>query len=110
MEMTSTTPVTTKPSTDERVTQQLHSLAEEAEALLKATARAGDEKICAARERLHGEMSQLRTRLSDLESTTASRLKNAAHRSDEAVHAHPYAALGAGTVVGLLVGLLFARR
>ena len=63
METTSSTMSTPSTPTDDRVSQHLRTLVDEAEALLRATARAGDEKYDAARERLRGEVAHLRTRL-----------------------------------------------
>ena len=107
---TSTPNVGTPIPPDDRVSQHLRTLADEAEALLKATARAGDEKFDATRERLQGELAHLRTRVAEYETVAAARLKDAAHRSDQAVHSHPYAAMGAAAVLGLLLGTLLARR
>jgi ElaB/YqjD/DUF883 family membrane-anchored ribosome-binding protein len=107
--MDTTTP-SSATSADDRVSAHLRTLSDEAEALLKATARAGDEKVDAARERLQGELAHLRTRLSELESAAAARLKNAAHQTDATVHAHPYAAMGTAAAIGLLLGVLLSRR
>jgi len=104
-----TTTNTTTP-TDDRMAHHLRTLADEAEALLKATARAGDEKVAETRERLRGEVTHLRARLADLEAQAGMRIKSAAHRTDEVVHAHPYTAMGAAAVIGLLAGLLIGRR
>jgi ElaB/YqjD/DUF883 family membrane-anchored ribosome-binding protein len=109
MDTPTTAPSTAAP-TDDRVAQHLRTLADEADALLKATARAGDEKFDASRERLRGEVAHLRARLSELEAAAETHLKNAAHRSNEAVHAHPYAAMGVAAAAGLLLGTLLARR
>jgi ElaB/YqjD/DUF883 family membrane-anchored ribosome-binding protein len=111
MSTTSPTPnVAGTSMSDERVSQHLRTLTDEAEALLEATARAGGEKVDATRERLRGELAHLRERLADIEAKAGARLKDAAHRSDQAVHTHPYAAMGAAAVVGLLLGTLLARR
>jgi ElaB/YqjD/DUF883 family membrane-anchored ribosome-binding protein len=110
MTTSTTTAPASAPPTDDRLTHHLRTLADEAEALLKATARAGDEKVDATRERLRGEVTQLRARLSELESAAGAHLKEAAHRSDQAVHAHPYVAIGLAAAVGLLLGTLLARR
>jgi ElaB/YqjD/DUF883 family membrane-anchored ribosome-binding protein len=107
---TTTTSNPTTATTDDRVSQHLRALTDEAEALLKATARAGDEKYDATRERLRGELAHLRSRMSELEASAAARVKHAAHRTDEVVHAHPYAAIGAAAVSGLLLGFLLSRR
>jgi len=96
--------------TDDRVSHHLRTLADEAEALLKASARAGDEKFDAARERLRAEVGHLRTRLTELEAAASGQIKHAAHRTDEVVHAHPFAAMGTAAVAGLLLGLLLGRR
>jgi ElaB/YqjD/DUF883 family membrane-anchored ribosome-binding protein len=95
---------------DDRVTQHLRALTEEAEALLKATARAGDDKVAATRERLRTEVAHLRQRLGELEEVAGVRLRTAAHRTDEAIHDHPYTAMSAAALVGLLVGMLVVRR
>jgi len=103
----STAPVNTP---DDRVAQHLRRLTDEAEALLKATARAGDEKFDATRERLREEVHHLRARLGDMEAIAAARVRNAARHTDEAVHAHPYSAMGVAAAAGLLLGFLMARR
>lgn len=108
MDTPTTTP--TAAPTDDRMAHHLRTLADEAEALLKATARASDEKVADTRERLRGEVMHLRERLADLEAQAGSQLKSAAHRTDEAVHAHPYTAMGAAAAIGLLTGLLIGRR
>lgn len=105
------TPTTTSATTtDDRMAQHLRTLTDEAEALLEDTARAGDAKMAATRERLRGEVAHLRERLTDLESQAGIRIKSAAHRTDEVVHAHPYTAIGAAAAIGLLAGLLIGRR
>jgi ElaB/YqjD/DUF883 family membrane-anchored ribosome-binding protein len=104
------TPTTTATASDDRMAHHLRTLADETEALLESTARAGDEKVAETRERLRGEVAHLRERLADLESKAGLQLKSAAHRTDEAVHSHPYTAMGAAAALGLLAGLLIGRR
>ncbi len=108
--MDSSTASHTTPVSDDRMAHHLRTLAEEAEALLRASARAGDEKVTEARERLRDEVANLRSRLGDMEVQAGMRVKDAAHRTDEAVHAHPYTAMGAAAAIGLLAGLLIGRR
>jgi ElaB/YqjD/DUF883 family membrane-anchored ribosome-binding protein len=109
METTATTPSTVNPQ-DDRVSQHLRNMADEADALLRTTARAGGEKFDATREQLRDDVRRLRTRVADLEATAAARLKSAARRTDEVVHDHPYGAIGVVAVAGLLLGFLMARR
>lgn len=105
-----TTTTTTMTPTDDRMAQHLRALADEAEALLRDTARAGSEKLEASRERLRGEVAHLRERLSDLEVRAEAQLETTARRTDAAVHSHPYTAMGAAAAIGLLAGLLIGRR
>jgi ElaB/YqjD/DUF883 family membrane-anchored ribosome-binding protein len=107
---TQTTTTPTSSASDDRMAHHLRTLADEAEALLQATARAGDAKVAETRERLRGELTHLRQRLTDLEARAGMQLKSAAHRTDEAVHAHPYTAIGVAAAIGLLAGLLIGRR
>ena len=109
METTTTVKPTTTVSGDS-ISRHLQTLADEAEALLKATARAGDEKVDSARIRLTDELAHIRERLGELEGEAATRVKAAAHRTDEAVHAHPYVGMGAAAAVGLLLGFVLGRR
>lgn len=109
MDTMTTTPNATTPS-DDRMAQHLRALADETEALLNDTARAGDEKVAPTRERLRGELIHLRERLTDLERQAGTQIKHAAERADQAVHAHPYTAMGAAAAIGLLAGLLIGRR
>jgi MYXO-CTERM domain-containing protein len=107
MDSTATQPAT---SNDERVSKHLRTLAEEAEALIGSSAHAGSEKLDAARERLQGELLHLRTRLAALEAAAGARVKQVAHQTDEVVHSHPYAAIGAAAAAGLLLGFFLRRR
>lgn len=106
---TSNPAATAKPAAD-NISTHLQALADEAEALLKASARAGDDKLSAARSRLADELAHIRTRLGELEGKAESRVKAAAQRTDETVHTHPYAAMGAAAAVGLLLGFVLGRR
>jgi ElaB/YqjD/DUF883 family membrane-anchored ribosome-binding protein len=109
METTGTTPSSVNPQ-DDRMSQHLRNMADEAEALLKTTARVGEEKFDSTREQLRDDVRRLRARVGDLEASAAARLKSAARRTDEIVHDHPYGAIGVVAVAGLLLGFLMARR
>ena len=101
---------TISTTSEDNVSQHLRALADEAEALLKATANAGDQTYEAVRARLREEMQRMRERLSELEAAAAAQVKYAARVTDETVHQHPYAAMGLAALGGLLVGVVLARR
>ncbi len=82
------------------------SLAEEARALIAATAEVAGDQVEQARSRLTAALDQGR-RLGE-------RVREQAVESTEAagavVRAHPYQAIALGAGIGALVGYLFARR
>jgi ElaB/YqjD/DUF883 family membrane-anchored ribosome-binding protein len=110
MDASSTSTGSAGKATGDSISAHLQALADEAEALLKATARAGDAKVDAARNRLADELENIRSRLVELEGRAERRMRVAAHRTDEAVHEHPYGAMGAAAAVGLLLGFVLGRR
>jgi ElaB/YqjD/DUF883 family membrane-anchored ribosome-binding protein len=63
-----------------------------------------------ARARLDDAVRGVRAQFGQLQGTTMHRAREAIRSADETVHHHPYGALAAVAVAGLLVGLLAARR
>lgn len=107
---TTATPTPEAKIKDERVGASLRALVDDAEHLLKNTARAGDERLENVRQRLHDELRHLRMQLDDIEATAGARMRHAARTTDHAVHDHPYAAMGLAAVAGLLLGVVLGRR
>lgn len=75
------------------------TLAEDARALMAATADVAGEKVAEARKRLSAA----------LESAKNKALQGA-KAVDEAVHEHPYQAIAIGVGVGAIIGYLLGRR
>ena len=90
----------------QNISEDASHLADDAQALLTATADVAGEKVGEARKRLTAALERGRQ--------IASRVKEkavaGAKATDEAVHAHPYQAIAIGVGVGVLVGYLLARR
>jgi len=82
------------------------TLAEDAQALMVATADVAGEKIAEARQRLAGALENAKE--------IAGRIRNktveCAEAADEAIREHPYQAIAIGVGVGTLIGFLAARR
>jgi ElaB/YqjD/DUF883 family membrane-anchored ribosome-binding protein len=95
---------------NEHASASLRALIDEAQQVLKNTARAGDERLETVRHRLQDEVHHLRMQLDDLEAQAATRLRHAAKSTDHAVHDHPYAAMGLAAVAGVLLGVVLGRR
>lgn len=84
----------------------LESLAEDAKALLAATADVAEEKVVEARERLAEALDRGKAtwvRVQD-------RAVEGAKATDHVIRTHPYQALGVAFGVGAVLGLLLARR
>lgn len=95
---------------NDRVAASLRHMVDEADHLLKTAVDTGDQKASEAYLKLKHQLHTLRLQLNDLEDGVAHRTRQAARRADEAVHSHPYGAMGIAAAAGLLVGVLLARR
>jgi ElaB/YqjD/DUF883 family membrane-anchored ribosome-binding protein len=82
------------------------TLAEDARALLAATADVAGEKVGEARKRLAASLESAR----ELAGRVRDKAVEGAKAADEVVREHPYEAIGIALGVGALIALLLARR
>jgi len=82
------------------------SLAEDARALIAATADVAGEKIDEARGRLSAALDNAKEMAGNIRDKAVAGAK----ATDEAVRENPYKALAIGAAVGILVGFLVGRR
>lgn len=87
--------------------KDLHAVARDAEALLKATAEVTGDRVEEARTRTQKTVRQAFDHLYD--DRLHRRVRKAARTTDAYVHDNPWAVIGAAAGVGLIIGLL-ARR
>ena len=88
------------------VSEDISNLAEDARALLAATADVAGEKVGAARKRLAAALESGRVMAGRVRDQAIAGAK----ATDEAVRTHPYQAIAIGVGVGALLGYLAARR
>ena len=88
------------------VTNDIGQLAEDARALMTATADVAGEKVGEARKRLAAALE----RAKQIAATVRDKAVAGAKATDEAVHEHPYKAIAIGVGVGAILGFLIARR
>jgi len=88
------------------IRDDLGQLAEDAQALMAATADATGEKIKEARNRLAAALARGKESCGRAREKVVQGVKAA----DEAVHEHPYQAIAIGVGVGAVIGYLLARR
>jgi ElaB/YqjD/DUF883 family membrane-anchored ribosome-binding protein len=84
----------------------LGTLAEDARALISATADVGGEKVGEARKRLAAALERAKA----LAGRVRERAVAGAKAADEAVHEHPYHAMAIAFGLGAIIGYLVARR
>jgi ElaB/YqjD/DUF883 family membrane-anchored ribosome-binding protein len=84
----------------------LGTLAEDAHALMTATADVAGEKVGEARKRLAAALE----RAKELAGRVRDKAVEGAKAADQAVHEHPYQAMAIAFGVGAIIGYLAARR
>lgn len=96
-------------NTDQLVAD-LKTVMEDAEALLKATSTLTGEKIQEVRARAEESLRQAKVRLTEVEEEAMRRAREIADAADEYVHENPWQSVGIAAGIGLVLGLLLARR
>jgi len=84
----------------------LGTLAEDARALMAATADVAGEKVSEARKRLAAALE----RGKEIAGNVRDKAVAGAKAADEAVREHPYQAIAIGVGVGAIIGYIIARR
>jgi ElaB/YqjD/DUF883 family membrane-anchored ribosome-binding protein len=88
------------------MSNDLSTLADDARALMAATADVAGEKVGDARKRLAAALESGKELYGRVRDKTVQKAKAV----DETVHAHPYQAMGIALGVGAIIGYLLARR
>jgi ElaB/YqjD/DUF883 family membrane-anchored ribosome-binding protein len=88
------------------ISDDINQLAEDARALMAATADVAGDKVGDARKRLAAALE----RGKEVYGRVREKAVEGAKAADEAVHAHPYQAIAIGVGVGALVGYLLGRQ
>jgi ElaB/YqjD/DUF883 family membrane-anchored ribosome-binding protein len=88
------------------ITNDMGQLAEDARALMAATADVAGEKVGEARKRLAAALE----RGKEVYGRVREKAVEGAKVADEAVHEHPYQAIAIALGVGAIIGYLAARR
>lgn len=88
------------------VSNDMSTLAEDARALMAATADVAGEKVGEIRERLAAALESGK----EIYGRARDKAVEGAKGADRAVHEHPYEAIGIALGVGALLGYLVSRR
>jgi ElaB/YqjD/DUF883 family membrane-anchored ribosome-binding protein len=96
--------------TKEKLMEDLRAVIADAEELLKATGKQTGERIAAARVKAEESLKAARARLAEEKAAVMAKTKAAAKAADDHVRANPWMAVGIAAAVGLVLGILAARR
>jgi ElaB/YqjD/DUF883 family membrane-anchored ribosome-binding protein len=96
--------------TTDQLVADLKTVMEDAEALLKATSTLTGEKVQEVRARAEESLRPAKVRLSEVEEEAMRRAREIADAADEYVHENPWQSVGIAAGIGLVLGLLLARR
>jgi ElaB/YqjD/DUF883 family membrane-anchored ribosome-binding protein len=94
----------------QKLLNDLQMVVADAEALLHATASQAGETAVAARARIQKSLQIAQESLVSAEEAVIERTKEAAKVTDEYVHDNPWKAIGVTAALGLIAGMLIARR
>ncbi|MDO9225511.1 MAG: DUF883 family protein [Pseudomonadota bacterium] len=96
--------------TKEQLIADFNVVVADAEALLRATANQGGEKLAEVRAKTEESLRVVKARMVDAQEALVIKTRAAAKATDVYVHENPWNAVGVAAAVGLLVGFLMGRR
>ena len=94
----------------ETVRNDLKSLVREAQALFDEAASAGGARADELRSKASKMLDDALRRAHELQDAAIKRGRQIANDTDAYVHEHPWRAIGIAGAVGVLIGMLIARR
>lgn len=97
-------------ATMEQLIADFKVVVEDAEALVKATANQGGEKLAEVRAKAEESLKIVKTRMAEAQAALLVKTKAAAKATDVYAHENPWKAIGVATGLGLVIGLLIGRR
>ena len=96
--------------TTDQLVEDLKTVMNDAEALLRATSAQTGEKIQEVRARAEESLRQARARLSEVEEEALRRARELADATEEYVRDNPWQSVGIAAGIGLVLGILISRR
>ena len=103
-------PIPTKPGTRDQLMSDLKSVVSDAETWLRNSNLLTGEDLQAAKAKFERTLVNAKDTLVGLEESVVERTKATAKATDEYVHENPWRSIGMGAAVGVIVGMLIARK
>jgi ElaB/YqjD/DUF883 family membrane-anchored ribosome-binding protein len=96
--------------TKEQLIADFMVVLEDAEALLKASANQGGEKLAEVRAKAEESLRAVKAKIAGTQPLLLAKTKKVTDATDAYVHDNPWSVIGVSACVGLVVGLLIGRR
>lgn len=93
-----------------RIDDDLELLSETLEEVLRSSGDPAGQKYVELKARAERALEEVKNRVSHASDSYYYRAKQAVYKADDYVHEKPWQGIGAGAAVGLVLGLLLARR
>lgn len=94
----------------EKLKSDLKAVIEDAEVLMKNVAAPAGDSFRSAKDRLETTLRNAKDEVIRIEKKVVDKTKQAALKTDHYVKDHPWQAVGFGTAVGLVIGMLIRRK
>ncbi len=102
--------IPTQTGTRDQLLSDLKTVIQDAEAWLRNGGQLTGDELKAAKAKFEQTIASAKEGLSEYQQTVVEKTKEAARVTDEYVHDNPWKSVGLGAAVGVVVGLLIARR
>jgi len=96
--------------TTAKLKEDLAAVMRDAEALIKASADQGGEKMTEARAKIRASLDAAKARVVDAERAAVQRGEDAMNATEDYAKRNPWQAMGIAAGLGLVIGVLLARR
>jgi ElaB/YqjD/DUF883 family membrane-anchored ribosome-binding protein len=102
--------IPTQTGTRDQLMNDLKSVIQDAESWLRNGGQLTGEELKAAKAKFERTLINAKDDLVRIEQAVVEKTKEAAKVTDEYVHENPWKSVGIGAAVGLVLGMLIARR
>lgn len=102
--------IPTQTGTRDQLVSDLKSVISDAEAWLRNGSQLTGDELRAAKAKFERTLTSAKSGLIELEESVVERTKEAARATDEYVKENPWKSVGLGAAVGVVIGMLIARK
>jgi ElaB/YqjD/DUF883 family membrane-anchored ribosome-binding protein len=102
--------IPTQTGTREQLMSDLKTVIHDAEVWLRNGGQLTGEELKAAKARFEETLINAKTSIIEFEETVVERTKEAARATDDYVKENPWKSVGLGAAIGVVIGMLIARK